>query len=274
MPELPEVETICQGLREKTLKKLIVKVQLITKLNLRQAIPSSIEEKINGCKIVKITRRAKYIQIFLDNSLVVLIHLGMSGKVLIKDQNYVYQKHDHFSIHLNDGQQIVYNDPRRFGLIDLVKIEELADSPLLRHLGIEPLEPEFTPEYLANILRNKKQPIKLTIMDNANIVGVGNIYASESLFLSEILPTRFSASLNINEVILLHQKIIEVLKDAIKQGGSSLKDYASVSGEKGYFQHSFKVYGRENENCSSCNNLIIKIKQAGRASFYCSICQK
>ncbi len=274
MPELPEVETICQGLREKTLQKLIVKVQLITKLNLRQAIPASIEEKLVGRKIIKVTRRAKYIQIFLDDSLVILIHLGMSGKVLIKDQNYIYQKHDHFTIHLNDGQQIVYNDPRRFGLIDLIQEKELPNSSLLKHLGIEPLEIEFTPQYLANILGGKKQPIKLTIMDNINIVGVGNIYASESLFMSEILPTRPSASLNSEEISLLHQKIIQVLKDAIKQGGSSLKDYASVSGEKGYFQQSFKVYGREKENCSNCNSLIIKIKQAGRASFYCPTCQK
>lgn len=272
MPELPEVETICQGLKEKTLKKVIVKVQLITKLNLRQAIPLSIEEKLNGCQIVEITRRAKYIQIFLDNSLVILIHLGMSGKVLIKNQNYIYQKHDHFAIHLNDGQQIVYNDPRRFGLIDLVAKEELPNSPLLKHLGIEPLEIQFTPEYLANIFRNKKQPIKLTIMDNVNIVGVGNIYASESLFLSKISPTRAANSLNFAEITLLHQMIIKVLKDAIKQGGSSLKDYASVSGEKGYFQHLFKVYGKE--KCYICQNPITKIKQAGRASFYCPVCQK
>jgi formamidopyrimidine-DNA glycosylase len=273
MPELPEIETICQGLREKILNKTILEAQLLTNHCLRQEIPINISEKIANGKIIAVYRRAKYVQIFLDNAWVILIHLGMSGKILIKEDDYIYQKHDHLSILFQDGQQLVYNDPRRFGLIALLKEKELTDSPLLKNLGIEPLSPEFTSQYLVNLLANKKQPIKLTLMDNSNVVGVGNIYACESLFFSKILPTRESASLKLAEVILLHKIIIQVLKEAIKQGGSSLKDYASVSGEKGYFQHSFKVYGRERQNCLVCNNVILKIKQAGRSSFYCPICQ-
>ena len=273
MPELPEVETICQGLKSKILNQTITKVHHLTKFNLRQEIPVDIGQKITNSKIVDICRRAKYIQIFLDNNWVILIHLGMSGKILIKNSDYTYQKHDHLAIELPNDQQIVYNDPRRFGLITLAKKEELADHPLIKNLGIEPFDPKFTPAYLTKILQ-KKQPIKLTLMDNYHIVGIGNIYASESLFLSNISPLRPANSLNQKEIKLLHEKIIEVLQDSIKRGGSSLKDYASVSGEKGYFQNSFNVYAREGKDCKICNNPIIKIKQGGRASFYCDQCQK
>lgn len=274
MPELPEVEIICQGLKKNILNKIIIKAQILTQYSLRQKIPNNIANKIKDSKVIAICRRAKYIQMCLDNNLVILIHLGMSGKVLIKESCYIYQKHDHFSINLDDGQQLVYNDPRRFGLIDLLNKDDLDNSPLLKHLGIEPLSKEFTEEYLINLLKNSNRPIKLVLMDNANIVGVGNIYACESLFLSNILPDRKASSLNNSEVILLYKMIINVLELAIKQGGSSLKDYASVSGEKGYFQHSFKVYGRDGDSCSVCSEIILKIKQSGRSSFYCSNCQK
>jgi formamidopyrimidine-DNA glycosylase len=273
MPELPEIETICKGLKSKILNKVIVNALKLTKFNLRRAIPTDIELKLKNRKILAVERRAKYINIHLDDNLIILIHLGMSGKLLLKDKNYSYQKHDHFVMQLNDGEQLVYNDPRRFGLIELCDGDKLEECDLLSHLGAEPLSDEFTVSKFAEVLKGKKQPIKLSIMDNYNIVGVGNIYASESLYLSKILPTRASASLNLNEVSLLHDKIIEVLNNAIKQGGSTLKDYASVSGEKGYFQNSFKVYGKEGKECIMCGCLIEKIKQAGRASFYCPKCQ-
>ena len=170
MPELPEIETICQGLKAKVLNQTIAKVTKLTQYNLRQAIPADIEQRLTNAKIIEINRRAKYIQLKLDNFISILIHLGMSGKILIQDDDYAYQKHDHITFKLKNGQQLVYNDPRRFGLIALSKTDELDISPLLNHLGVEPLSPEFTPEYLANILRNKKQPIKLTIMDNINII--------------------------------------------------------------------------------------------------------
>ncbi len=273
MPELPEVETICQGLRDKILNQTIIEVHHLTKHKLRQEIPVNIAQKITNSKIISIIRRAKYIQIFLDNAWVLLIHLGMSGKVLLKNKGYEHQKHDHFAFDLSDKAKVIYNDPRRFGLIALIKKDDLANHPLIKNLGIEPFDSEFNDDYLAKFLK-RNQPIKLTLMDNKYIVGVGNIYASESLFLSKISPLRPSNSLASSEIKLLHEKIIEVLKTSIERGGSSLKDYASVSGEKGYFQNSFNVYGREGEACRICNNVIIKIKQGGRASFYCDQCQK
>jgi formamidopyrimidine-DNA glycosylase len=274
MPELPEIETICQALKANILNKVIIKTNRLTEFNLRKAIPKDISQKLSNRKIIDITRRAKYIQISLDNSLILLIHLGMSGKFLIKDKDYSYQKHDHLSLILDDEQKLIYNDPRRFGLIEILDSNQLENSPFLKHLGIEPFSVEFTSQYLGKILSNKKQPIKLTIMDNINIVGVGNIYAAESLFLSGVKPDRPSSSLEKQEITLLHSKILQVLEEAIKQGGSTLKDYASANGDQGYFQHSFKVYGRDGKDCIVCKEIIQKIKQGGRASFYCPKCQK
>jgi formamidopyrimidine-DNA glycosylase len=273
MPELPEVETICRELSSHILNKIISNAERLTNFNLRQAIPSNIEDIIDA-KITNITRRAKYIQIFLSNDLVLVIHLGMSGKILLKEQDYIAQKHDHFLISLNNKQTLIYHDPRRFGLIDIIKRTDLENHPLFKSLGIEPFSDEFTYLYLAKLLHSKKQPIKLTLMDNCNVVGVGNIYAAESLFLSRILPTRTSSSLNEAEIKLLHKNIIHVLDESIKKGGSTLKDYAKISGEKGYFQNSFNVYGKDKQPCLTCNSVILKIVQAGRSSFYCSNCQK
>lgn len=273
MPELPEVETICQGLRNNILNQTITEVYHLTKHKLRQEIPEDIVQEICNAKIVSIVRRAKYIQIFLSNNLVLLVHLGMSGKVLIKKNDYIYQKHDHFSFVLDNKTVVVYNDPRRFGLIALVKKTDLESHNLIKNLGIEPFDINFTSSYLELVLK-RKQPVKLSIMDNKYIVGVGNIYASECLFLSKISPLRASNTLTSMEVKLLHSKIIEVLDLSIKKGGSTLKDYASVSGEKGYFQNSFNVYAREGEECKVCDSNIIKLKQGGRTSFYCNKCQK
>lgn len=274
MPELPEIETICQALTPKILNQTILKAVRITDLKLRQEIPFDIERIITDREIIKISRRAKYINIFLDNDYVVIIHLGMSGKLLIKPEDYEYQKHDHFAIKFRNNQQLVYNDPRRFGLITLSKNSDLGNCSLLKHLGVEPLSDDFTIEYLSNIFAKKKQAIKLTIMDNQNIVGVGNIYALESLFLSKIIPTRSSCDVNMSELKSLRDNIVNVLNQAIMQGGSSIKDYSSVSGENGYFQNSFKVYGRVGKDCVSCGSKILKITQAGRSSFYCPNCQR
>ena len=273
MPELPEVETICQGLRSNILSKLITDVSRLTSFNLRQVIPIGIESKLIGNKVIDITRRAKYIQIFLSNDYVLLIHLGMTGKLLLKEPNYIPKKHDHFVIYLNNKQSIIYNDPRRFGLIDISHKDKLSNIELFKNLGIEPFSLEFTPEYFSTLLFKKKQPIKLFLMNNKNIVGVGNIYAAESLFLSKISPIREANSLDKNEITTLHSNILFILNESIKHGGSTLKDYAAVSGEKGYFQNSFNVYGREGQPCPICKKNIIKITQAGRSSFYCSTCQ-
>jgi formamidopyrimidine-DNA glycosylase len=273
MPELPEVETICNELRSHVINKHVKDLNRLTAHNLRRPIPLNIKAVI-GASIVSIVRRAKYIQVSLSNDLVLIMHLGMSGKILLKNFEYIPQKHDHLMIDFNDGQKLIYHDPRRFGLVDLIRQDELTAYSLFKNLGIEPFSKDFTSSYLANLLSGKKKPIKLAIMDNANIVGVGNIYASESLFLAKVSPTRVASSLTGEEVKLLHKNILYILDESIKKGGSTLKDYANVNGEKGYFQNSFKVYGRDKNPCAVCKIPIEKITQGGRSSFYCSSCQK
>jgi formamidopyrimidine-DNA glycosylase len=272
MPELPEVETICQALACNILNHKILKVNRITNHNLREAIPQNLFQ-VEQLKIKSVTRRSKYILITLDNGFVIVIHLGMSGKILMKDRDYQYKKHDHIEFVL-DNLRLVYNDPRRFGVISLIEDKELQEHRLFKNLGIEPFSPEFTDAHFVNLLKNKKQAIKQAIMDASLLVGVGNIYACESLFLSKISPLKPACELSAKEVALLKLNILKVLSNAIRSGGSSLKDYANINGEKGYFQNSFKVYSRAGEQCFECSSNIIRVKQAGRSSFYCSNCQK
>ena len=274
MPELPEIETICRALKSQILNLDIIQVKKQTNLNLRQEIPHNIEQQLENQKIIDIERRAKYILIHLNNANTLIIHLGMSGKLLIREKDYIYQKHDHFILYLSNKQKIIYNDPRRFGLITISNRDSLNNHPLFINLGIEPLSSSFDANYLHSILKNKKQSIKSTIMNNKNLVGVGNIYALEALFLSKILPTRESNSLSKKEISSLYENIIDVLKQAIKQGGSTIKDYSSISGESGYFQHSFKVYNQEGKQCKICSQLILRTKQSGRSSFFCPKCQE
>lgn len=274
MPELPEVETICIGLSNNILNKTISKVDLLTGLSLRKPIPENLHQKLVNLKIVNILRRSKYIQIFLEKEIVLLIHLGMSGKLLLKDSNYTLQKHDHLQLILSDQQYLIYNDPRRFGLIELINANALTTHPLLASLGIEPLSKEFSQNKLQEVLAGKKSSIKQTLMNNKFIVGIGNIYASESLYKTAVSPLRASESLNLNEINLLHKNIVEVLNKAISSGGSSLRDYENISGEKGFFQNTFNVYGRNGLDCLKCSTKIVKITQAGRSSFYCPSCQK
>lgn len=273
MPELPEVETICRALSKQIVNHKIIKVNRLTNLKLRKAIPQNLQE-INDSSITQISRRSKYILIHLDNNKILIIHLGMSGKILIKDDKYIIQKHDHVELILDDKSKIIYNDPRRFGLIYLSDIENIKNIELFKDLGIEPLEDQFTDDYFNAILKNKKQAIKLAIMNPKIIVGVGNIYACESLFTSKISPERSANSLTKNEISTLRKNIIKILKNSIDNGGSSLKDYKNINGEKGFFQNSFFVYGRNGKECFICNEAIEKLKQAGRTSFYCPNCQK
>lgn len=273
MPELPEVETICQELRTHLLNKTILKAALLSTHKLRAEIPKSIETFISNTQIKEIKRRGKYIQAFLSNSQILIFHLGMSGKILIKEKNYLPVKHDHLAIYLNN-LTIIYNDPRRFGLIDLIHTNLLENYIHFSKLGIEPLSNEFTLNALIKLLKNKKSNIKSFLMNSENIVGIGNIYASEVLFKCRISPLRITNNIDMDEVSLLHQNIISTLRESIKFGGSTLKDYAKVNGESGYFQNSFKVYARDGKKCYDCNSIIEKIIQNGRSSFFCKNCQK
>ena len=197
----------------------------------------------------------------------------MSGKILLFDEKYKIAKHDHFVMKFTD-MLLVFNDPRRFGLVDLCLFSELDINKNFVHLGLEPFANNFNKEYLKEKFKNKKSPIKTVMMDSKIVVGIGNIYASEILFRCNINPILPANKLSKPKLDLLVQKIQEVLDEAIKKGGSTLRDYVQADGNKGQFQDQFKVYGKEGNGCHICKSSILKIVQAGRATFYCPKCQK
>jgi len=283
MPELPEVETVKRGLEEFIINENIKEVYL-SKFNLRFPWPKDFVSKIVGKKIISIKRRAKYIIIGLSDNYSIIAHLGMSGsyKVLKKGEveDYIILKHDHLIIDL-DNFKIVYNDPRRFGYIDLTN-QDPETHKFLSSLGPEPLSNYFNADNLAETLLNKNKPIKNTLLDQNIVSGLGNIYVCEALFRSKINPKKNCSKLVTSKgkprknLILLVKKINEVIKEAIEAGGSSLRDFSNTSGKMGYFQSSFNVYNRENEKCllDSCDGVVKRIIQSGRSTFFCSRCQK
>lgn len=274
MPELPEVETVCRGLAKTILGKKIINATNF-RPNLRIPFPENFSDALNGRTIANIERRAKYILITLDDDTIIIAHLGMSGKMVVYDKFQNQRKnHDHALFQFDDGKEVVFNDPRRFGLITFSDIANIDSHKLIAHLGVEPLEDEFSGKKLYELLKNKNTPIKNTIMDASIVVGVGNIYVCEALFRSAILPTCKSRSISLKKCEELATNIKDVLNEAILSGGSTLRDYVQSSGDSGYFQHQFYVYGREGEPCNICNNSIQRIKQSGRSTFYCSKCQK
>ena len=273
MPELPEVENLVRQLKSSILNHTILN-SLILSPRLRREIPKDLSTNTTDTKINAITRRAKYIIMTLDNPYSLIIHLGMTGRINIKKGTYAAEKHDHMIMHLSDNLTMVYNDPRRFGLIELAKTRSLYEHKLFNHLGVEPLSEDFNIAYLLTKLKDKKSAIKNVIMNNEIIVGVGNIYASEALFLSHIRPDRIAGSITENEVELLVESIKKILQQAVAYGGSTIRDFVSIDNTKGGFQKLFKVYGRRDIPCFDCRSIIEKITQAGRSSFFCPKCQK
>lgn len=247
---------------------------------LRVPFPKNLSKNVAGSHVLRITRRAKYILIHLDNEKILVIHLGMSGRMAIEGAGYKPQKHDHMIIRMKDGRMIVFNDPRRFGIVDLIGEGELESHKLFAHLGPEPLSNEFSGPVLAEKLKGKKTSIKTAIMDQQIVVGVGNIYASEALFLSGISPVKLAGQVKGEKAEALVQAIRKVLQKAIKAGGSTLRDHRQANGELGYFQHHFTVYDREGQACPDCTcdiaktKGILRITQGGRSSFYCPRKQK
>lgn len=241
---------------------------------LRIPFPAALQS-VAGKKIAGISRRAKYILIEFLGGTTMILHLGMSGRMVIHPKgSKVREKHDHMIMTLGSGAEIVFNDARRFGLVDLSPTKEVDKHRFFRHLGPEPLERHFDADYLAQKISDKKISIKLAIMDQRIVVGVGNIYASEALFMSGIDPKRKAGSMTPAETKKLVTAIKAVLKKAIAAGGSSLRDYVQADGELGYFQHSWAVYGRAGEKCRKCKTPLSKITQGGRSTFYCPSCQK
>jgi formamidopyrimidine-DNA glycosylase len=273
MPELPEVETVCLGLAQKLPSHKIIKVEQ-HRADLRIPFPENLS-CIKNKTITGIERRAKYILIHLSNRQTLIIHLGMSGRLTVTP-DYDPAKHDHMVLTLDNKEKVIFNDARRFGLVDLAETATLDTHKFFRHLGCEPLDKDFTADYLDGKFRSKKIAVKLAVMDQQVVVGVGNIYASEALFLAGISPLRLCNSLTLPELKKLVGAIRKTLEKAIKAGGSSLRDYVQSDGNLGYFQHQFAVYGKEGQKCRhcTCDSAIQKITQGGRSTFYCPEKQK
>jgi formamidopyrimidine-DNA glycosylase len=272
MPELPEVETVRLGLEQAMAGRLLLRV-LQRRPDLRRPFPPRFELRLTGRRIESLSRRAKYLALHLDDGAAVLVHLGMSGRMLVgRQSNEPFDAHDHVIFDLDDGGRVVFNDARRFGLMDLTETALLHQHPLLSGIGPEPLGEAFTPKVLASRIAGKSSPIKIVLLDQAVVAGIGNIYASEALFRAGIDPTRAANSLKPAEISRLVPAIQDVLTEAIAAGGSSLRDHRRPDGELGYFQHGFKVYDREGEPCPgcTCKTGIQRIVQAGRSTFYCA----
>lgn len=272
MPELPEVETTRQGIHPYLINQTIDHI-VVRNAQLRWTVSPALSE-LHGAKIKDIQRRAKYLLVELsDNIGWIIIHLGMSGSLrIIQHQSQTIKKHDHIDLILTSGTILRYTDPRRFGA--WLFTQQLDNLPLLKSLAPEPLTQAFNSEYLKQKLINKSQPIKNAIMDNHIVVGVGNIYASESLFMAKINPFMPSKNLSLTHINKLVDSIKIVLDNAIKQGGTTLKDFTNVDGKPGYFANELLVYGRKNEPCFMCGNLLESAVIGQRNTFYCRKCQK
>lgn len=269
MPELPEVETVRRGITSlcgKTITNVIIR-----NAKLRYPVSDDFNSLILNKTILNIERRAKYLILNLTEGQII-VHLGMSGSLtLINGSENTVLKHDHIDIIFGDTV-LRYNDPRRFGCV--MYSENHESHRLIKDLGPEPLTDSFNTEYLVSKLKNKKSSIKQVIMDNYIVVGVGNIYASEALFMAKISPIRIANSLNLNEIKLLVNSIKQILANAIELGGSSLRDYKHADGSLGYFQSTHKVYDKLGKPCSICHDLILEKRLGQRNSFYCPTCQK
>ncbi|HYL49586.1 MAG TPA: bifunctional DNA-formamidopyrimidine glycosylase/DNA-(apurinic or apyrimidinic site) lyase [Stellaceae bacterium] len=273
MPELPEVETVVRGLKPRIVGKRLLRLTL-RRPDLRRAIPKGLAAKVEGRRVSRVDRRAKYILLHLDDDGVLIVHLGMSGRLTLGDAAHPAppQPHDHALMVFEDAIELRFNDPRRFGLIDYARADELPRHHLFRHLGPEPLAADFDGETLAQSLAGKKTPIKSALLDQRVVVGIGNIYACESLYWAGLSPTRLARTVQGKRAARLVETIKRVLNHAISAGGSSLRDYVSASGELGNFQRHFAVYDREGERCPGCDcrTAIKRIVQSGRSTFYCA----
>ena len=272
MPELPEVETTRRGLEQAVVGKRVVGIK-VRRRDLRTPIPKRFEKTLAGAVILAVRRRAKYLLIDLDNGQVVLTHLGMSGSFTVRSAaGYGPKTHDHVIIELENSILAVFHDPRRFGVIDLINAGEEATHPMLKNLGPEPLERDFSAAYLQAQLARRKGPIKPVLMDQKLVVGVGNIYASEALHFCGLHPDTPAnkAAAKSPEIIAA---IRAALHSAIASGGSTLRDYANAQNEGGYFQHHFQVYERAGKPCFRCGAYIETCAHAGRSTYWCPQCQ-
>lgn len=298
MPELPEVETVCAGLRPNIINKKISSVTL-RRSGLRYPFPQGLTA-LKGHQVTKVWRRSKLAIFDFSNGQSTILHLGMSGRIFflksplinattlhtgpntvdtpsntINNTHPPLQKHDHLSFYFTDGSELRLNDTRRFGFVDLHPTKTLDTCTHFKTLGPEPLDQTaFTPDILHKSLQGRATEIKKVLMENKTVVGIGNIYASEALFKAKIHPQKHATKISKHKTHTLHNAIVTTLTAAIAAGGSSLKDYVHTDGSLGYFQNTFKVYGRAKAPCTTCNTPIQKITQAGRATYFCPTCQR
>jgi formamidopyrimidine-DNA glycosylase len=282
MPELPEVETVRCGLIPAMEGQVIAQADL-RRLDLRHPAPADLAKRIKGKRIERIGRRSKYLLFDMSSGETMILHLGMSGRILVSGQataDFAHdvptpEKHDHLVMTMANGTRVTFNDARRFGSVDLVATKDTSDHWLLKGIGPEPLGNDFNADYLTAKLATKTSPVKTVLSDQRVIAGLGNIYVSEALFRAHIRPDRPAKRVKAKEVVLLTSGIRDVLLEAIEAGGSSLRDHRQTDGELGYFQKSHAVYGREGEPCRTpgCTGTVQRIVQSGRSSFFCAVCQ-
>lgn len=274
MPELPEVETVARGIRNEIGGAILSGVHT-TRDAMRYPFPSGLNH-LAGIRITGVERRAKYILITLSNEQTLIVHLGMSGRIRFADSHYIPQKHDHFLMTADNGKTLVFNDARRFGFVDLIETVDLAVSRHLKHLGFEPFDARLDGKTFFALTQKAKTPVKAFLLNQKNVVGIGNIYACEALFQSGINPEIPTYMLTQKQVMLLLVQVRTILENAIRAGGSTLRDYTLVDGSLGRFQFAFNVYDREGCPCPNprCSNTVKRIIQSGRSTFYCPSCQK
>ena len=290
MPELPEVETVRRGLAPALEGQRLLRVQA-HRPDLRFPLPANFTNRLDGRRVTSLERRAKYLVAYLDSGEALIMHLGMSGRFSIVDargvlafDDYTYStggdpKHNHVEFEVEGGAKVIYNDPRRFGFMDIVAIAELESCKHFKTMGPEPLSNQFSAQGLAAALGTKKTPIKSALLDQSTVAGLGNIYVCEALFRAGISPTRPANAVTPTEIVALTAAIRAVLSEAIHAGGSTLRDFAAADGSLGGFQERFDVYGREGLACPHCaqgkgiTTLVQRLVQSGRSSFYCPSCQ-
>lgn len=283
MPELPEVETVRRGLAP-VMEGVRIAQADVNRPDLRWPFPDDMAARLTGKVILRLRRRSKYILADLDSGESLLIHLGMSGRMLIsgaKLGSFVHdhpapEKHDHVVFHMASGARVTFNDPRRFGAMDLLDTATADQHKLLASIGPEPLGNSFDEAHLIAAFKGKNSPVKSALLDQRIIAGLGNIYVCETLYRARISPKRKAGDIAVKRTAAMVPIIRDVLTAAIDAGGSSLKDFRQADGDLGYFQHSFDVYGREGDPCrtAGCTAQIARIVQSGRSSFYCPKCQR
>lgn len=271
MPELPEVETVCRGVSPHLLGRVIT-ATTVRQAQLRWPVPADLDQRVRGQRVLSVSRRAKYLLVGLERGCL-MIHLGMSGRLYFVAANSPVDKHDHLDFALDSGQWLRYSDPRRFGAVLWLE-GEVAEHKLLSHLGPEPLSEDFNGDYLAARAKGRSAAIKTVLMDGRIVVGVGNIYANEALFMAGIRPDRAAGKISLARYRRLVDCVKRVLQRAIDQGGTTLKDFVGGDGKPGYFKQELLVYGRSGLPCPQCGATLKEIRQAQRSTVYCPHCQR